>query len=132
METACGTLDVYCDLPSNADESVISKYASTISRDEVAERLTDMGNRTRTDNDTAKYNDHKQTTKTSNRDRMLSNPEISRWHANMARGSAITADIMLRRLDMFCRTHQTRPMEFASLGMKDVRTATNLLEDHIT
>ena len=50
----------------------------------------------------------------------------------MARGSAITADIMLRRLDMFCWTHQMSPMELADLGTRDVRTATNLLEDHIT
>ena len=137
--TAYETLDAYCDLPTKRTKSVISKYASTISKDEVAERLTDMGNRTRTDNDTAKYdrhdadnNAHKRTARTSNKSRMLSNPEISRWHANMARGSAITADITLRRLDVFCRTHQMSPMELASLGMKDVRTATNLLEDHIT
>ena len=92
-----------------------------------------MGNRTRTDNDTAKHNnDHKRTAGTSNKTRMLNSPEVSRWHANMARGSAITADIMLRRLDMFCRTHQMSPMELAALGMRDVRTATDLLEDHIT
>ena len=132
------TLDTYCDLPVEDAKNVISKYASIISKDEVAERLTDMGNNTRTDNDTAKYNDHddvpnqRRTAGTSNKARMLSNPEINRWHANMARGSAITADIMLRRLDLFCRAHQISPMELASLGMKDVRTATNLLEDHIT
>ena len=134
-KTACGTLDVYCDLPAGKAACVISKYASTTYKDEVAERLTDMGNRTSTENDTAKYNDannRKRTTKTSNKARMLSNPEVSRWHANMARGSAITADITLRRLDVFCRTHQMSPMELANLGMKDVRTATNLLEDHIT
>ena len=132
------TLDAYYDLPVGNVKNVISKYANIISKDEVAERLTDMGNSTRTDNDTAKYNAHddgsnqRRTAGTSNRARMLSNPEINRWHANMARGSAITADIMLRRLDLFCRAHQMGPMELANLGMKDVRTATNMLEDHIT
>ena len=133
------TLDPYCDPPADRLKGEIHA-GRTNCKDEVAERLTDMGNRTSTtaDNNTAKYNDyntnsgHKRTTRTSNKARMLSNPEINRWYANMARGSAITADIMLRRLDLFCRAHQMGPMELASLGMKDVRTATNLLEDHIT
>ena len=133
------TLDYYCDQSADRPKGEIC-VGRTSCKDEVAERLTDMGNRTSTatDNDTAKYNDHdtnsghKRPPRRSNKARMLSNPEISRWHANMARGSAITADIMLRRLDLFCRAHQMGPMELASLGMKDVRTATNLLEDHIT
>ena len=90
---------------------------------EVAERLTDMGTNTRTKTDTAKI---------SRKDKMLTNPEIKRWYDNLARGSEITADVRLRRLDMFCRTHEMTAMELADLGMRDVRSATNLLEDHIT
>ena len=152
MKTVVGradvTLDSYCDQPMQCPKSEIHA-GRTGCKDEVAERLTDMGTiRTATtDNDTAKYdndsnhsssNDHgidgtgKRPARASNRARMLSNPDIKRWHANMARGSVITADIMLRRLGMFCRTHEMTPMELASLGMKDVRTATNLLEDHVT
>ena len=93
--------------------------------DEVAERLTDVGNSTRskTENNTAKI---------SRKDRMLTNPEIKRWYDNLARGSEITADVRLRRLDMFCRIHEMTPMELADLGTRDLRAAINLLEDHIT
>ena len=97
----------------------------TTYKDEVAERLTDMGNNTRSK---TKNN----TTKISKKDKMLTNPEIKRWYDNLARGSVITADVRLRRLDMLCRTHDMTVMELADLGMRDVRTATNLLEDHIT
>ncbi len=38
----------------------------------------------------------------------------------------------LRRLDKFCEIHQITPMELASLGMRDLRAATDLLEDHVT
>ena len=98
--------------------------ACRTSNSEVAERLTDMGNNTRTK--TTK------TAKISRKDKMLTNPEIKRWYDNLARGSEITAEVRLRRLDMFCRVHEMTAMELADLGMRDVRTATNLLEDHIT
>ena len=93
--------------------------------DEVAERRTDMGNKKQTTTTTAKPD-------TSRKKRMLDNPEIKRWHDNLARGSPITADVRLRRLGKFCEIHAMTPMELADLGMKDLRTATNLLEDHIT
>ena len=128
------TLDRYCALTQNHAETGKSRdgsarngkidAASRLSKDsEVAERLTDMGTNTRTKTDTAKI---------SRKDRMLANPEIKRWYDNLARGSEITADVRLRRLDMFCRTHEMTAMELADLGMRDVRAATNLLEDHIT
>ena len=93
--------------------------------DEVAERRTDMGNRQTSTRTTAKP-------ETSRKKRMLDNPEIKRWYDNLARGSPITADVRLRRLGKFCEIHGMTPMELADLGMKDLRTATNLLEDHIT
>ena len=104
-----------------------SKISSkdTNHKNEVAERQTDMGNKKQTTNITAKSH-------TSRKARMLSNPEIKRWHDNLARGSPITAEVRMRRLDKFCQMHDMTPMELADLGMKDVRTVTNLLEDHIT
>ena len=95
---------------------------------EVAERLTDMGkNRLSTkDNDTAK------TTTTTKRARLLANPDIKRWYDNLARGSRLTADGRLRRLGKFCETHQMTPAELADLAMRDLRAATDLIEDHIT
>ena len=116
------TLDFYCNLPSDSLKTEITA-SDTKHKDEVAERLTDMGNKTKTKNNTAKI---------SRKDKMLTNTEIKRWHDNLARGSPITAEVRLRRLDLFCRVHEMTAMELADLGMHDVRSATNLLEDHIT
>ena len=91
--------------------------------DEVAERLTDMGTtNTHATNDTAT-----QTKKT----RLLSDPDVKRWHGNLARGSKITAGVYLRRLGKFCETHHTTPIALKDLAVKDIKTATDLLEDHV-
>lgn len=100
--------------------------ASKSPASEVTERLTDMGNNTDATQHTATPK------KTSRKDRMLVHPEIKRWYDNLARGSEITAEIRLRRLDKFCEVHETTPMQLADLGMRDLRAVTNLLEDHIT
>ncbi len=134
-EGNANTLDRYCTLIQNHAETGKSRdgsarngkidAASRLSKDsEVVERLTDMGNNTRTKTTN--------TAKISRKDKMLTNPEVKRWYDNLARGSEITAEVRLRRLDMFCRTHEMTAMQLAELGMRDVRTATNLLEDHIT
>lgn len=94
--------------------------------DEVAERPTDMGKNKHATNTTAKKR------KISKKERMLANPEIKRWYDNLARGSPITAETRIRRLSKFCEIHEMTAMDLANLGMKDLRTVTNLLEDHIT
>ena len=92
---------------------------------EVTERLTDMGNKTlSTDIDTVK--------KTTKKTRLLANPDIKRWYDNLARGSKLTAECRLRKLGRFCEMHDMTPMELATLATKDLRTATDLLEDHVT
>jgi hypothetical protein len=63
---------------------------------------------------------------------LLSNPIIKRWHDNLARGSIITANQRLYRLDKFCKEHQITPIQFADLAVKDLNSATNLMADHIT
>ena len=63
---------------------------------------------------------------------LLSDPDVKRWHGNLARGSKITADVYLRRLGKFCETHHTTPIALKDLAVKDVKTATDLLEDHVT
>lgn len=50
----------------------------------------------------------------------------------MAHGSPLTAEGRLRRLGWFCEVHQMTPMQLANLTMKDLRTTTDLLEDHVT
>jgi len=97
---------------------------SNTGKDEVAERLTDMGNNRQHTKNAAK--------KTSRKDRMLANPAVRRWYDNLARGSELTAEIRIRRLDRFCEIHQMTPMQVSDLGMRDVKTMTDLLEDHIT
>jgi len=73
----------------------------------------------------------KQTTQTK-KSKLLSNPDIKRWHDNLARSSKNTAEVRLRRLSHFCEIHQMTPMELAELGMKDLRAVTDLLHDHIS
>ena len=121
--------DDVCNHTVNRDNIEI-RAASKIHLSEVTERLTDMGKSNRqstTDNDTAN-NNYKET----KRSRLLANPDIKRWHDNLARESKLTADGRLRRLGRFCEMHDITPMQLADLAMKDLRTATDLIEDHIT
>ena len=114
-----------CKDDGSAFKAKIPDVSVTKTR-EVAERLTDMGkNRLSTNNDTAKGT-------TTKRARLLANPDIKRWYDNLARGSKITAEGRLRRLGRFCETHQMTPAELADLAMRDLRAATDLIEDHIT
>ena len=122
------TLDVYCagsrgDAIHNDDIRAVHVSKNS----EVTERLTDMGKKTHT---TTQYTAKRR--KTSKKDMLLVHPEIKRWYDNLARGSALTADVRVRRLGQFCEIHHMTPMGLADLGMRDLRTATNLLEDHIT
>lgn len=93
-------------------------------KDEVTARLTDVGkNRLSTKNDTAKI---------TKRTKLFANIDVKRWYDNMARGSHLTAEGRMRRLGRFCELHDMTPANLAELAMKDLRTATDLLEDHIT
>ena len=113
-----------CDLPDIHKDEIVQPHMKI--KDEVAERFTDMGkNKLSTKKDTAKQ-------RTSRKKKMLANLDIKRWHDNLARGSPITADVRLRRLDRFCQIHQMTPMEIVDLGTRDLRTMIDLLEDHIT
>jgi hypothetical protein len=64
--------------------------------------------------------------------KMLADQDVKRWYGNLARGSPVTAEINLRRLSKFCEEHQTTPIQFAELGMKDIKAVTDLLLDHIS
>ena len=56
-----------------------------------------------------------------------------KWrYDNLARDSYLTAEGGLRRLGRFCKIHQMTPTMLADLAIKDLRAATDLLEDHIT
>ncbi len=64
--------------------------------------------------------------------KLLANPDVKRWFDNVSRGSPLTAETRLRRLSHFCEIHEMTPMQIIELAMKDLVTATNLLQDHIT
>jgi len=64
--------------------------------------------------------------------KLLSQPEIKRWYDNVSRGSPNTSEIWLRRLSRFSEQCGLTPLEFAELGMKDVRAVTDLIQDQIT
>jgi len=68
----------------------------------------------------------------SKKARLLADQDIKRWYNNVARGSPNTAEVNLRRLSKFCEDHQITPMQLAKLGIKDIRTVTDLLQDHIS
>src|SRR4030067_842441 len=40
---------------------------------------------------------------------LLEDADVRRWHENVSRGSAVTADVYLRRLGSFCQSHDTSP-----------------------
>lgn len=69
---------------------------------------------------------------TSKKEKLLSNPDIKRWYDNTARSSINTAETRLRKLGIFCESHDMTPMELVDLGTKDIRAVSDLLQDHIT
>jgi len=70
--------------------------------------------------------------KVTKKERLLTNPDIKRWYENISRGSSVTAEVRLRRLSHFCEMHNITPMQVIELSIKDLRTATDLIQDHIT
>ncbi|MGC1708647.1 MAG: hypothetical protein WA799_02440 [Nitrosotalea sp.] len=73
----------------------------------------------------------KQRTQTK-KEKLLADPDLRRWHANVARGSPLTADVRLRRISHFCEVRNITPSQFAELGLKDLRKVSDLIEDHIS
>jgi hypothetical protein len=47
---------------------------------------------------------------------LLDDVDVKRWRENVSRGSAITADVYLRRLGAFCKSHGTTPKALLSLS----------------
>ena len=110
---------------SDLNKGKITHWCYTTTN-EVAERLTDVGKNMRVSIN------NPQTTKKTRKNSMLANLDIKRWYDNTARGSRNTAEVRLRRLDRFCQLHQITPMELIELGRRDLKTITDLLEDHVS
>jgi hypothetical protein len=60
---------------------------------------------------------------------LLEDPKIMRWHANLARGSQVTADVYLRRLGNFCKSKKITPQQLATM---EEEALYNLLLDTVT
>ena len=104
------------------DKGKITAYCHNTTN-EVAARLTDVVGKMQAVNNT--------TIKNTKKARMMINQDIKRWFDNNARGSKPSAESKLRRLSLFCQNHQMTPMQVAELGIKDVKTITDLLVDHV-
>jgi hypothetical protein len=101
-----------------------------ITPDEDCKRQSDMGKKM-TYNETS-YTKTQTTQKQTKKEKLLAEPDVKRWYGNVARGSPVTAEINLRRLSKFCEDNKTTPMQLAELGSKNIRTVTDLLQDHIS
>jgi hypothetical protein len=60
---------------------------------------------------------------------LLEDPEVKRWHQNVARGSRITADVYLRRLGSLCNARHISLDELLKIGEREL---TNLLMDIVS
>jgi integrase len=60
---------------------------------------------------------------------LLEDKDLARWHANIARGSLITADVYARRLAAFSEQMKVEPLTLAKRPEKELR---DLLLDFIT
>ena len=52
---------------------------------------------------------------------LLDDPKIKRWHANVARGSLITADVYLRRLGSFYESSGIIPNKLVGMDEEALR-----------
>ena len=55
--------------------------------------------------------------------------ELQRWYNSVKRGSVITADVNLRRMEAFCSIMKTDPHAMLELSDKDL---TDLIDDFVT
>jgi hypothetical protein len=63
---------------------------------------------------------------------LLQDADLARWHTNLTRGSQVTANVYLRRLDLFCRQHTMTPHDLITIGSDNQKQLEDLLFDHIT
>ena len=93
--------------------------------DEDRTKWSDMGNK-------AQQNYKETTARQFKKTKLLADPDVKRWYENLARSSMTTASSRLGKLGIFCELHNMTAIQIAELGMKDLRTVTDLLQDHIS
>ena len=63
---------------------------------------------------------------------LLNDPDVRRWRDNLRRSSALTGDIRLRRLNIFCERVGVTPRQLVKDGRDDPMKAENILLDHVS
>ena len=91
-----------------------------VMRSDVGNKLTEI------------VTEQKRTTAKNKKTDLLKDTDLKRWFDNLARGSRLTAEVRLRRVANFCKIHDITPKELARLAQRDLRTVTDLIQDHIT
>ena len=68
----------------------------------------------------------------SAKDLLESDENVARWHANLARSSKITADVRIRRLNMFYRNTGITPAQMVETGRECAMMTEDMLLDYVT
>jgi hypothetical protein len=63
---------------------------------------------------------------------LLEDARLKRWHANLARGSPITAEVALRRLVKLCELLSLNSKQMVTKAKKDLAGFQDVLEDVVT
>jgi len=61
----------------------------------------------------------------------LRDEQVKRWHANLSRGSPLTAEVALRRLNRLCELLDVAPKEIVEKARNDLRGFEDSLEDMV-
>ena len=65
-------------------------------------------------------------------ERARANPDLNRWFLNLSRGSAITAEVYVRRLTRVCKLLDTTPEGLVEEAGRDSKAFQDSLEDMVT
>lgn len=113
-------------------DSIVKKEVNTtvplLIPDEDRKRRSDMGNKMAQTYTTTAAKKRKETKK----EKLLADADVRRWYTNIARGSPLTAEVRLRRISSFCETNDITPAKLARLGLRNLKKATDLIEDHVS
>lgn len=60
---------------------------------------------------------------------LLKDEQVRRWYANLARGSRVTADVVLRRLGKLCEVWNTTPRDMVERARADLSGFQDAVED---
>jgi hypothetical protein len=62
---------------------------------------------------------------------LLRDPDVSRWHRNVARGSPLTAEVALKRLSRVCELLSMSPRDMVDRAQSNLKDFQDVLEDMV-